>query len=91
MGESSEEIAANSCGSENNGLGSSEAHHVGGCPQEDRGHTKGTVGEDTGAAEEGGLVDRGACCGYAAGFRACASSQLLSAPVDPHKQKRGNP
>jgi len=34
-----------------------EAHHVGVSPQEDRGGTKGTVGEDTGGEEEIGGLD----------------------------------
>jgi hypothetical protein len=69
MGESSEEIAANGCGNENNGIGS-QAHHVGISTTEDRVGTKGTVGEDTSAGEEGGLVAWEACCGdFAADFR----------------------
>jgi len=53
MGEGAEGIAASSRGSENNGLGSCEAHHVGISPQEDCGGAAGEVGEDTGEAEEG--------------------------------------
>ncbi len=37
-------------------LGSGKAHHVRISTPEDRGGTKSTVGEDTGAGEEGGLV-----------------------------------
>jgi hypothetical protein len=55
MGEGSEGIAASSGGSENNGLGSCEAHHVGISPQEDRGGSKSEMGEVEGRAEEGGL------------------------------------
>jgi hypothetical protein len=54
MGESSETVAANSCGSEIHDLGSCQAHHVGISTPEDRGGTKGTVGEDTGCEE--GLI-----------------------------------
>jgi hypothetical protein len=53
MGERSEWIAASE-GSD--GLGSCQAHHVGGGPEEDRGSTAGKVGEGEGGAEEGGLV-----------------------------------
>lgn len=68
MGEHSETVAANG-GGENNGLGSSQAHHVGISPQENRGGAKGTVGEVQSGEEEGGIVARGACCcEYAAGF-----------------------
>jgi hypothetical protein len=56
MGKSAETIAASSGGNENNEFGSCQAHHVGIFPQEDRGGTPGEVGEDTGAAEEGGLL-----------------------------------
>jgi hypothetical protein len=87
MGKRAETIAASGGGSENNEFDSCQAHHVGIFPQEDRGDTAGEVGKDTGCEEESGLVAWGACCGYAVGFR--ASSQLQSAPVDPHKQKRG--
>jgi hypothetical protein len=45
MGKGSERIAASSCDSENNGLGSCEAHHVSISPPEDRSFSKGTVGE----------------------------------------------
>jgi hypothetical protein len=54
MGEYSEPIAASSRDGET-GLCSCEAHHVGISTQEDRGGTKGTVGEDTGAGKEGGI------------------------------------
>ena len=54
MGEGSEGIAA-SGDSENNGLGSCEAHHVSSSPQEDRGVSESAVGENKGAAEEGCL------------------------------------
>ncbi|HEY4843589.1 MAG TPA: hypothetical protein VIH78_16590 [Terriglobales bacterium] len=70
MGKSSEEIAASSGGSEVSGLGSCKAHDVSVGAEEDRGGTKGTVGEDTGAGEESGLATWGACCGeFAAGSR----------------------
>jgi hypothetical protein len=54
MGKRAETVAASSGGSEGNGRDSCQAHHVGGSPQEDRGDTKSTVGEDTGC-EEGGV------------------------------------
>jgi hypothetical protein len=41
-----------------NGIGS-KTHHVGISTQKDRGGTKGAMGEDTGAGEEGGLADWG--------------------------------
>ena len=56
MGEGSERIAASSCDSENNGLGSCEAHHVSRSPEEDRCVSTCAVGEIKGAAEEGCLV-----------------------------------
>ena len=65
MGEYSEEIAASGGCGENNGIGSSKAHDGGISPQENRGGTKGTMGEDTGAGEESGLVAWGACFGTA--------------------------
>jgi hypothetical protein len=37
------------------GYAETQAHHVGISTQEDRGGTKGTVGEGEGAAEEGGI------------------------------------
>jgi hypothetical protein len=49
MGEDSKGIAAS-------GLGSCEARHVGGSSEEDRGCSKGEVGEGEGGAEEGGVV-----------------------------------
>jgi len=55
MGERAETIAASSGGSENNQFRSCKAYHVGGSPEEDCRDTKSTVGEDTGAAEEGGV------------------------------------
>jgi hypothetical protein len=55
MGESKKRIAASSCDSENNGLGSCEAHYVGFSPQEDRGVSAGKVGEVEGRKE--GCVD----------------------------------
>jgi hypothetical protein len=58
MGKRAETVAASSSCSENNGRDSCQAHHVGIFPQEDRGGTAGEVGEDTGAAEEGGLEPR---------------------------------
>jgi hypothetical protein len=80
MGDRAETIAANSGGSEANGIGSGEAHNAYISPQENRGGTKGKVGEAKGGAEEGGLANWGACrCKYAAGF-------LYSS-----KQKRGTP
>ncbi|HXM13311.1 MAG TPA: hypothetical protein VN946_25405 [Terriglobales bacterium] len=54
MGEGTRRVATNSSG-EGDGLGSCEAHNVGISPQEDRGGTKGAVGEDTGAGEESGV------------------------------------
>ena len=55
MDEGSEGIAS----SQNNGLGSSEAHHVSISPQEDCGGAKGEVGEGERAEEEGGLEREG--------------------------------
>jgi hypothetical protein len=55
MGEGSEWIAASSGGSENNWVGTCEAHHVGISPQEDRGGAKVTLGE----VEEGGVASGG--------------------------------
>jgi hypothetical protein len=66
MGKRAETVAANSCGSENNGLGSCEAHHVGGFTEEDRCGCTGEVGEDT-RRKEGGVAAWGVCCEYAAG------------------------
>ncbi len=54
MGEGSKEIAASSGGSENNWLGSSEAHHFGSRTPEDRRRSKSSVGEVEGW-EEGGV------------------------------------
>jgi hypothetical protein len=59
MGEGSEWIAARE-GSD--GLGSCKAHHVRLSPQEDRGGTKGAVGEGEGGEEEGCLEHSGARC-----------------------------
>jgi hypothetical protein len=56
MGAGSEWIAA----SEANSLGACEADHVGVSPQEDRGGTKGAVGEGEGGEEKGGLDVAGA-------------------------------
>jgi hypothetical protein len=55
MGESKKRIAASSCDSENNGLGTSKAHHVSSRPQKDRGVSAGKVGEIEGASEESGI------------------------------------
>jgi hypothetical protein len=55
MGKGWEGIEASSNGSENNSLGTCEAHHVGGRPQEDRGGAAGTLGEGAGGEEEGGV------------------------------------
>jgi hypothetical protein len=68
MGEGSEWIEASSGGSENDRLGSCEAHYVDFTPQEDRGGTAGTVGE--GGEEESGIGPREPCCEDAAGFPA---------------------
>ena len=57
MGECSEGIAASE-GSENNGLGSWEAHYVSDSPQENRSGTAGEVGEGEGGPEEGCLEPR---------------------------------
>jgi len=45
MGVRAETVAASSGGNSENGLGSSQAHHVGISPKENRGGAKGTVGE----------------------------------------------
>jgi hypothetical protein len=59
MGEDSEGIAASTAGgSENNGLDSFEAHHVGIGASEDRRCSKIEVGEVESGAEEGGVADR---------------------------------
>ncbi len=58
MGSSSEELAASGRDREVNGLLSCKAHDVGVSATEDRGGAKGTVGEDTGAAEESGVASR---------------------------------
>jgi hypothetical protein len=50
MGKGSRGITAN-CRGENNGLGSREAHDVSSSPEEDRGISKGAVGEIKGRAE----------------------------------------
>jgi len=55
MGEGSEGIAASSGDSENNGLGSCEAHNVGISPQEDRRRSKSEMGE----VEEGSVASCG--------------------------------
>jgi len=52
MGEGSEGIAANSCDSEDQRLGSGEAHHVSSGPQEDLDITAGEMGEGEGSAEK---------------------------------------
>jgi len=52
MGKGSEGIAASSRGSENNWLGTCQAHNVNFSPQEDRGGTAGEVGEGEGRTEE---------------------------------------
>jgi hypothetical protein len=54
MGEHSEEFAANAGGE--NWASSYQTHHVGVSPQEDRGGTKGTVGEDKGCEQDGGVA-----------------------------------
>jgi hypothetical protein len=54
MGKGWEGIATSSRGSENNWLGTCEAHHVDFSPQEDRGGSAGKVGEGPGG-EEGWL------------------------------------
>ena len=53
MGTGSEGIAATSTASKTKRLGSGEAHHVGSCPEEDRGVSTSTMGEVEDAAEEG--------------------------------------
>ena len=53
MGEGTEGIAP----SEKNWFGPCEAHHVGISPQEDRGGTKGEVGENTGCEDEIGCLE----------------------------------
>jgi hypothetical protein len=55
MGESEEGIKPNG-DSEDDALGSGEAHHVACRPQEDRGVPEGKVGKGQGGAEEGCLV-----------------------------------
>jgi hypothetical protein len=45
-------IAHGSGRAENNGLGSYQTHHLGIRPQQDRGGTAGTVGEDTGGKKK---------------------------------------
>jgi hypothetical protein len=55
MGKCAETIAASSGDSENNERDSCQAHNVGGFTEEDRSGCTGEVGEDTGAAEEGGI------------------------------------
>ena len=52
MGKGSEGITASSSDSENNGLGSCEAHHVSGSPQEDCSVSTGKMGKDQ-APKEG--------------------------------------
>jgi hypothetical protein len=56
MGKGSEGIAASSCDSEDNGLGSCKAHHVSSSPQEDCGVSAGEVGEVE-SRKEGCLVN----------------------------------
>ena len=55
MGEVAEGIAASCRGTGNNGLSSCEAQNVASIPQEDCGSAAGTVGEDEGEPEEGGV------------------------------------
>jgi hypothetical protein len=55
MGKGSERIAARSNDSKTNRFGSCKAHHVSGRPEEDRGVSKGKMGEDQ-TAEEGCIV-----------------------------------
>jgi hypothetical protein len=57
MGEGKKRIAASSCDSENSGLDSRKAHHVNSSPQEDRGVSKSTVGENKISAEETCIVN----------------------------------
>jgi hypothetical protein len=55
--------------------GSRHAHDVASRQKKNRSRTAGKVGEGEGAAEKGCLnSDRGACCKYAAGFRASSES-----------------
>jgi hypothetical protein len=56
MGEDSEGIAASNSGSEDNGLGSGEAHHVSSSPQEDSSVSKSTLGENKSSTEKGRIV-----------------------------------
>jgi hypothetical protein len=56
MGAGWEGIATSSGGSEDNGLCTCKAHDVSISPEEDRSLSKSAVGEDTGGAEEGGVV-----------------------------------
>jgi len=59
MGKSPERTAASAGGgSENNKLGSREAHHVASRPEEDRGVSAGEVGEAEGTREEGGVASQ---------------------------------
>ena len=71
MGRYSENIAANSVGSENDGLRSCQAHDVGISTSEDRAGTKGTMGKDTGAGEESGLADWGSLLRRVCGGLSC--------------------
>jgi hypothetical protein len=56
MGEGSKGISISSSDSENNGLGSCEAHHVSRSPQEDRSVPASEMGENKSSTEEGCLV-----------------------------------
>jgi hypothetical protein len=59
MGKSPERIAASTGGdSENNDLGSCEAHDVSRCPQENFGVPESEMGKVEGRAEEGGVEPR---------------------------------
>jgi hypothetical protein len=53
MGTGSEWIAASSGDSENDTVGSCEAHHVGSSPKEDCGVSKSTMGKAESSTEEG--------------------------------------
>jgi hypothetical protein len=72
MGESPEDIAANSRGSEVSGLHSCQAHHVGISTTEDRGGTKGTVGE---SSEE---LAANNCGGENSGLGSCQTQNISS-------------
>jgi hypothetical protein len=73
VGKGSKGTEASSSGSsENDGLDTCEAHHVGVSPQEDRGGAAGAVGEGEGW-EEGGVGFIRGCREYVAGFLALRS------------------